>query len=206
MWCCRRTIVLVVLFYYVVSISLVLLNKMVLNSRSLPYPLFVSWTQLAVAVVCIWLLSLLKRWHAAPLSSDSNLLLTTQLSRIGGCRRPALTSALPSISLEFDLDKARQILPLAVIYVLMMATNNLCLHYVQVSFYQVALPILPRIRGGCYIVILITLFFLCADCSISHNTLLDCLHFVLPADRDVGHGSFAFGPPTGGLTDEVTRC
>jgi hypothetical protein len=65
-------------------------------------------------------------------------LLTALLSRIGGCRRPGLTSALPSISLEFDLDKARQILPLAVIYVLMMATNNLCLHYVQVSFYQVA--------------------------------------------------------------------
>ncbi len=205
MWCCRRTIVLVVLFYYVVSISLVLLNKMVLNSRSLPYPLFVSWTQLAVAVVCIWLLSLLKRWHAAPLSSDSNLLLTTLLSRIGGCRRPGLTSALPSISLEFDLDKARQILPLAVIYVLMMATNNLCLHYVQVSFYQAAtaLPSNPPPRLPW---ILISLFFLCADCSISHNTLLNCLHFVLPADRDVGHGSFAFGPPTGGLTDEVTRC
>jgi GDP-fucose transporter C1 len=73
--------VLVVLFYYVVSISLVLLNKMVLNSRSLPYPLFVSWTQLVVAVVCIWLLSLLKRWHVAPFpSSNSTLLLTTLLS------------------------------------------------------------------------------------------------------------------------------
>lgn len=75
-------------------------------------------------------------------------MLTTLLSRIGGCRRAALTSALPSISLEFDLDKARQILPLAVIYVLMMATNNLCLHYVQVSFYQVAtaLPSIPPQR------------------------------------------------------------
>jgi hypothetical protein len=65
-----------------------------------------------------------------------------------GCRRPALTSALPSISLEFDLDKARQILPLAVIYILMMTTNNLCLHYVQVSFYQVLPPLEPTTASG----------------------------------------------------------
>jgi GDP-fucose transporter C1 len=39
--------------------------------------------------------------------------------------------------LEFDVAKAKRILPLTVIFVLMMAFNNLCLLYVQVSFYQV---------------------------------------------------------------------
>jgi GDP-fucose transporter C1 len=57
----------VVLFYYVVSISLVVLNKMVLNSRSLPYPIFVTWTQLVVSLACIWAISALKRWHVRPL-------------------------------------------------------------------------------------------------------------------------------------------
>jgi GDP-fucose transporter C1 len=40
--------------------------------------------------------------------------------------------------LEFDLKVAKAIAPLTVVYLAMIVFNNLCLQYVQVSFYQVA--------------------------------------------------------------------
>jgi len=39
---------------------------------------------------------------------------------------------------EFDLEIAKEIIPLSLIYVGMLAFNNLCLKYVEVTFYQVA--------------------------------------------------------------------
>jgi GDP-fucose transporter C1 len=39
---------------------------------------------------------------------------------------------------ELDLAIARKVMPLSFIYVLMLAFNNLCLQYVEVTFYQVA--------------------------------------------------------------------
>jgi GDP-fucose transporter C1 len=41
------------------------------------------------------------------------------------------------MSLEFDVEKAQRIVPLTIVYVLMVASTNLCLQYVQVSFFQV---------------------------------------------------------------------
>lgn len=38
---------------------------------------------------------------------------------------------------EFDYALAQKIAPLTVVYVLMLAFNNLCLKYVEVTFYQV---------------------------------------------------------------------
>lgn len=40
--------------------------------------------------------------------------------------------------MEFDLKVARAVAPLTVVYLAMIVFNNLCLQYVQVSFYQVA--------------------------------------------------------------------
>jgi solute carrier family 35 (GDP-fucose transporter), member C1 len=39
---------------------------------------------------------------------------------------------------EFDLNIAKKVMPLTIIYLCMVVFNNLCLQYVQVSFYQVA--------------------------------------------------------------------
>lgn len=39
---------------------------------------------------------------------------------------------------EFDTNIAKRVAPLTVVYVLMLAFNNLCLQYVEVTFYQVA--------------------------------------------------------------------
>ena len=38
---------------------------------------------------------------------------------------------------EFDLNIARKVTPLTIMYVMMLAFNNLCLQYVEVTFYQV---------------------------------------------------------------------
>lgn len=39
---------------------------------------------------------------------------------------------------EFNLATARKVMPVTVLYICMIAANNLCLKYVEVSFYQVA--------------------------------------------------------------------
>eukprot|EP01099_Mayorella_cantabrigiensis_P000398 TRINITY_DN1185_c0_g5_i1.p1 TRINITY_DN1185_c0_g5~~TRINITY_DN1185_c0_g5_i1.p1 ORF type:complete len:505 (-),score=121.84 TRINITY_DN1185_c0_g5_i1:44-1453(-) len=109
----RFKIALVVGFYFFISISLVLLNKIVLNGSeySIPAPMFIVWFQLLVALVIIWLVSFLARWI------------------------PAFALIPP---LEIDLQKAKQILPLTLCFIGMIVFNNLCLLYVHVSFYQIA--------------------------------------------------------------------
>lgn len=52
-------IALVVLFYFTISLSVVFLNKFILSSAKyeFPYPLFIAWFQLMVALVLLFALS-----------------------------------------------------------------------------------------------------------------------------------------------------
>jgi len=101
-----------VCFYWVVSIALVFLNKFVMSgSLPLDAPLFLTWTQFVVAIICCFILSSLR-------------------SRIQGLH------FFPTW--QFKLQVAQQILPLTFVFLGMVVFNNLCLKYVQVSFYQVA--------------------------------------------------------------------
>ena len=43
----------VISFYFVISLSMVFLNKMVL-SGTFPYPLFLTWAQLVIALGLCW--------------------------------------------------------------------------------------------------------------------------------------------------------
>ena len=101
----------VVAFYFVISISVVFLNKAILSGLRFPFPLFVTWFQLVVALVFIVL------W--------------------GECGK-----AVPAIGLmppfDFKWDIAVKVSPLTGHYIAMIVFNNLCLKYVEVSFYQVA--------------------------------------------------------------------
>ncbi|KAM3580288.1 hypothetical protein VKS41_007524 [Umbelopsis sp. WA50703] len=103
----------VVAFYFVISLAVVFLNKFILSSSEykFPYPLFVTWFQLLVA------LGLLVTW-----------------AFLGKYEK--LFSIIPPY--EFDTNIAKRVAPLTVVYVLMLAFNNLCLQYVEVTFYQVA--------------------------------------------------------------------
>ncbi|KAK9728073.1 hypothetical protein K7432_001325 [Basidiobolus ranarum] len=103
----------VVAFYWAASLSVVFLNKYILSSPDykFSYPLFVTWYQLVVALVL--------------------LIVWGQLGK-----SISFFSTIPPF--EFDLRIAKRVAPLTIIYVMMLALNNLCLKYVEVTFYQVA--------------------------------------------------------------------
>lgn len=108
------SIFLVVAFYFVTSLSVVFLNKHILSTSDFrfPYPLLVTWYQLVVALVILVVCGHL------------------------GQKKGSWFALVPPF--EFQPDLARKVLPLTLVYVLMLAFNNLCLELVQVTFYQVA--------------------------------------------------------------------
>jgi len=108
-----RSKLMAVAFYWFVSISLTFLNKTVMTGAylKLDAPLFMSWTQFVMTVLCCAI-----------------------MSEVG--KRVKLFSFFPP--LEFDIRKARKILPLTVVFLGMIVFNNLCIKYVEVSFYYIA--------------------------------------------------------------------
>lgn len=105
-------VVYAVAFYWVVSISLVFLNKAAMSGNlDLDAPLFLTWTQIVFAVLGCMALSASKQFSS-------------------------MLNFFPQF--DYRLDIAVKVLPLTVIFLGMIVFNNLCLKYVQVSFYQVA--------------------------------------------------------------------
>ncbi|KAM4617183.1 GDP-fucose transporter 1 isoform 2-T3 [Discoglossus pictus] len=104
---------LVVALYWFISITMVFLNKYLLDSPSLHLdaPLFVTFYQCLVTVVLCKGLSLLT--HVIP------------------------TNVLEFPSVRFDLKVLRSVLPLSVVFIGMITFNNLCLKYLGVAFYTV---------------------------------------------------------------------
>ncbi|XP_060534743.1 GDP-fucose transporter 1 [Cylas formicarius] len=109
----RRYVVifLVVCGYWVVSISTVFVNKALLSHIDLEAPLFIAFSQTVItALIC----------YGKKLASRS-------------C--PDRVS-FPDIDVT-DPCTVRSILPLSIMFTSMIATNNLCLKYVSVSFYYI---------------------------------------------------------------------
>ena len=109
-------IVWVVAAYFAISISLVFVNKLLMSdeSVSIPAPLFVTWYQCVVSVAVLFV-----------------------LGRIGSkSAEGSFFKQFPEF--EYELPKAKSILSLSFMFVGMITFNNLCLRYVEVSFYQVA--------------------------------------------------------------------
>merc|ERR1712233_297463 len=102
-----------VVFYWVTSLSLVFLNKFVMvgDIINLDAPLFMSWTQFLITVICCAI-----------------------LGQIGKFFKPFSFFLV----FEFKLSIARKVMPLTFVFLGMIVFNNLCLKYVEVSFYQVA--------------------------------------------------------------------
>ncbi|XP_054156334.1 GDP-fucose transporter 1-like [Oppia nitens] len=105
-------VVAVVAAYWLISISMVFINKHLLSGADigLNAPLFVTFYQCLCALAITLVMSMLSRTN------------------------PSLFK-LPALS--FRLTTARQVLPLSVMFVLMITFNNLCLKYVGVAFYFV---------------------------------------------------------------------
>ncbi|XP_070558142.1 GDP-fucose transporter 1-like [Ptychodera flava] len=102
----------IVSLYWIVSISMVFINKYLLSSPDLKLdaPLFVTMFQCFVTVVLCVLLGISGSWFKA-------------------------FSNFPKV--RFDPKVSREVLPLSVVFVGMITFNNLCLKYVGVSFYNV---------------------------------------------------------------------
>lgn len=115
----RLYIMYVIILYWVVSISMVYLNKVCLNNKqaSISAPLFVTWYQ--CVITC---------------------LICTVLGNLGEqARRSNTKSYFSEFSVtKYDLRTGLAVMPLSLIFVGMITFNNLCLQYVQVSFYNVA--------------------------------------------------------------------
>lgn len=105
-------IALVVSLYWVTSISMVFLNKYLLDSPSLQLdtPIFVTFYQCLVTS-----------------------LLCKGLSTLATC----CPGTVDFPTLHLDLKVARSVLPLSVVFIGMISFNNLCLKYVGVAFYNV---------------------------------------------------------------------
>ena len=132
----------VVMTYWVVSISMVYLNKALMSS-SIPAPLFVTWYQCIVTAFICWLAG--KCGERAQGSKYSKVSQNdSSESGDGASLNGAITEApKPSFFAQFpkavyDFQIAKKIFPLSLVFVGMITFNNLCLKWVEVSFYNVA--------------------------------------------------------------------
>ncbi|TMS38603.1 hypothetical protein L596_005293 [Steinernema carpocapsae] len=122
-------IVAAVSAYWVCSIGLVFINKYLLSSENLKLdaPLFVTWYQ----CVCTVFLCLVCAYAGTLLP--------------GTIRFPKM---------DFDYRLSREVLPLSIIFVGMIAFNNLCLKNVGVSFYYVGRSLTTVFNVVCSYIIL----------------------------------------------------
>ncbi|XP_076758636.1 GDP-fucose transporter nac [Xylocopa sonorina] len=106
-------IAIVVATYWVISILTVFINKALLSSDAinLDAPLFITWCQCIISlIICIILSNLSKLFPNYIKFPDGN---------------------------PYTKETLRKVLPLSLLFTAMIATNNLCLKYVDVAFYYV---------------------------------------------------------------------
>lgn len=108
-------IAMVVAAYFLISISLVFVNKILLTEgTSIPAPLFVTWYQCLVTVGICWACGEL------------------------GVNAPAGSFFAQFPRFQYNWEIARKLAILSIVFVGMVTFNNLSLKYVEVSFYNVA--------------------------------------------------------------------
>ena len=116
----------VVALYWFVSISMVYLNKALMSSEgvSIDAPIFVTWFQCVVtALIC----------YGAGVVGDRSR--TNDYNR-GEDHKATFFSQFPKA--DYRIGTGKRVFPLSVVFVGMITFNNLCLKWVEVSFYNVA--------------------------------------------------------------------
>jgi GDP-fucose transporter C1 len=126
----------VVATYWFVSISMVYLNKVLMSSEgvSISAPLFITWYQCVVTILICWAAGKI----AEVMQRKSDVLPTNDGSDFDGNKghKKSFFSQFPKAI--YHTDVGMKVLPLSIIFVGMISFNNLCLKYVEVSFYNVA--------------------------------------------------------------------
>ncbi|XP_067929349.1 GDP-fucose transporter 1-like [Watersipora subatra] len=152
----------VVAAYWVVSISLVFLNKHLLSGDDvkLDAPLFITWFQCIVTILLCWIFSVMSRFWP---------------------------NAFSFPEFKIDVKVSREVLPLSFMFVMMISFNNLCLKYVDVSFYYIGRSLTTVFNVICTYVIL--------GQTTSIKALLCCGviigGFFLGVDQEKGAGSLS---------------
>jgi GDP-fucose transporter C1 len=119
--------------YWVVSISMVYLNKILMSSEgvSIDAPLFITWFQCVVTCLICWAAGVCGEQAQNGYTSVS----TSEASKSGSAP-PSFFAQFPKA--EYKTIIAMRVFPLSVVFVCMITFNNLCLKWVEVSFYNVA--------------------------------------------------------------------
>jgi len=123
----------VVATYWFVSISMVYLNKVLMSNEgiSIPAPLFVTWFQCIVtALIC---------WIAGEVGQKFKKTDYQSVRKEEGGEvevKPSFWAQFPKA--EYKVGTGSRVFPLSLIFVGMITFNNLCLKWVEVSFYNVA--------------------------------------------------------------------
>lgn len=155
----QMEIAFVVTMYFIISISLVFVNKSLMTpGASMDAPLFVTWFQCVVTVAIQYALGLVSK--SAPAGSwlarqgfpeyDFDVRIARKVLKwvhaTMGSRVPLLCACMSMHCLP--LRAPRRCSRLSLVFVGMIAFNNLCLQRVEVSFYQVRAPRATVAGGG----------------------------------------------------------
>jgi len=124
----------VVATYWCVSISMVYLNKMLMSSESVSInaPLFITWFQCVVTALICWVAGRVS--ESIRRGTSETLPLNAKADNKGS--KGNFFAQFPKA--EYNAEIGKKILPLSIIFVGMITFNNLCLKWVEVSFYNVA--------------------------------------------------------------------
>lgn len=126
----------VVATYWFVSISMVYLNKILMSNEgvSINAPLFVTWFQCVVTAIICWVAGKCGERANAGYASVSTE--DVESGKSATAPQPSFFAQFPKATYEKTV--GRKVFPLSVVFVCMITFNNLCLKWVEVSFYNVA--------------------------------------------------------------------
>lgn len=126
----------VVIIYWVVSITMVYLNKILMSNEeiSIPAPLFVTWFQcLVTSIICFVAGIMGERFQ----KQEGYSRVSTKEGIEHSVRtKSSFFSQFPKTT--YNVGVAMKIFPLSIVFVGMITFNSLCLKHVEVSFYNVA--------------------------------------------------------------------
>jgi solute carrier family 35 (GDP-fucose transporter), member C1 len=131
----HRYVASVVASYWFISISMVYLNKVLMSSKSVSIeaPLFITWFQCVVTAAICWAAGeLALRFKKA----EYEAVAKEEGDDEAAAAKPSFWSQFPKADYRWSV--ARKVYPLSLIFVGMITFNNLCLMWVEVSFYNVA--------------------------------------------------------------------
>mmetsp|Transcript_31566 Transcript_31566/g.48421 ORF Transcript_31566/g.48421 Transcript_31566/m.48421 type:complete len:376 (+) Transcript_31566:205-1332(+) len=135
----------VVATYWFVSISMVYLNKILMSNDgiSINAPLFVTWYQCIITALICHVAGIVGQRQRRIDAATTEYTRVAPMEEVSPSQPPQASDKKPSFFAQFPKAEyaagvATRVFPLSIVFVGMITFNNLCLKWVQVSFYNVA--------------------------------------------------------------------